>query len=217
MAQIYTDFVKPFDLSKAPLLRAKVVNLNAGKMLLLLDMHHIICDGMSLDIFLKELCELYNGNALPEKEIDYKDFTLWEKDQFKKDSFKKAKDFWLNQFSDEIPLLNMPTVFPRPSTQSFEGNNYRITLSKEISQKIFKTAKALKVTPYMLMLSVYYILLSKYSSQDDIVVGTPTVGRESASLTNMVGMFVNTLALRNKVNCVESFRDFVTNVKSLCF
>ena len=213
---IYTDFVKPFDLSKAPLLRAKVVNLNAGKMLLLLDMHHIICDGMSLDIFLKELCELYNGNALPEKEIDYKDFTLWEKDQFKKDSFKKAKDFWLNQFSDEIPLLNMPTVFPRPSTQSFEGNNYRITLSKEISQKIFKTAKALKVTPYMLMLSVYYILLSKYSSQDDIVVGTPTVGRESASLTNMVGMFVNTLALRNKVNCVESFRDFVTNVKSLC-
>ena len=66
-----------------------MVNLNAGKMLLLLDMHHIICDGMSLDIFLKELCELYNGNALPEKEIDYKDFTLWEKDQFKKDSFKK--------------------------------------------------------------------------------------------------------------------------------
>ncbi len=213
---VYANFVKPFDLSKAPLFRAKVVELENGKMLLLLDMHHIISDGTSLALILQELCDLYNGKVLPEKQVDYKDFTLWEKEQFEKDDFKKSKDFWVNQYKDEIPLLNMPTTFARPSVQSFEGANYHTKLSKEVFEKVNEVSKNLGITPYMLMLSVYYILLSKYTSQDDIVIGTPIVGRDLPELSNMLGMFVNTLALRNKVDHSISFNEFTNNIKEYC-
>ena len=214
--KIYSDFVKPFDLSKAPLFRAKLVKLDNDKMLILLDMHHIISDGTSLSILLQELCELYNGSTLPDNQIDYKDFTLWEKEQFEKDEFKKSREYWVNQFKDEIPLLNMPTNYPRPSVQSFEGSNYHTKLSKEVFDKVNKVAKELNITPYMLMLSVYYILLSKYTSQDDIVVGTPIVGRELPELSNVLGMFVNTLALRNKIDHTLTFEEFTKSIKENC-
>ena len=213
---IYNNFVNPFDLSKAPLFRVEVVKLKDNKMLLLLDMHHIISDGTSLSILLQELCDLYNGSTLPEKQVDYKDFTLWEKEEFEKEEFKQSKDFWVNQYQDEIPLLNMPTTFSRPSVQSFEGANYHTNLPKEVFEKVNEVSKNLGVTPYMLMLSVYYILLSKYSSQDDIVVGTPIVGRELPELSNMLGMFVNTLALRNKVDHNSHFDNFANSIKEYC-
>ena len=213
---IYNNFVKPFNLAKAPLFRCKIVEFKNGQMLLLLDMHHIISDGTSLSIFLQELCSLYNGNTLPEKQVDYKDFTLWEKEEFEKESFKQSKDFWVNQYKDEIPLLNMPSTYARPSVQSFEGANYHALLPKELFKKINNISKDLGITPYMLMLSAFYILLSKYSSQDDIVIGTPIVGRELPELSNMLGMFVNTLALRNNVDHNLSFKDFSANIKEYC-
>ena len=214
--RIYTDFVKPFDLSKAPLFRTKLVKLENNKMLFLLDMHHIISDGTSLGILLQELCDLYNNNTLIEKQIDYKDFTLWEKEQFESEEFKSSKEYWVNSFKDEIPLLNMPTTYTRPSVQSFEGSNYHVTLSNEIFNKINLVAKKLNITPYMLMLSCYYILLYKYTSQDDIVVGTPIVGRELPELSNILGMFVNTLALRNKIDNSLSFEKFSNIIKNNC-
>lgn len=214
--KIYHDFVRPFDLSIAPLFRTKVVKLNNNKMLILLDMHHIISDGTSLNILLQELCDLYNNNKLSEKNLDYKDFTLWEKSQFETDSFKKSREFWVNQFKDEIPLLNMPTDYPRPSVQSFEGSNYHTKLSKETFDKINKVAQELNITPYMLMLSCYYILLSKYTSQSDIVIGSPIIGRELPELSNIIGMFVNTLSLRTTVDSSLSFDSFSQIVKTTC-
>lgn len=213
---IYSNFVKPFDLSKAPLFRTKLVKLQDNKMFLLLDMHHIISDGTSLNILLQELCDLYNGSTLSEKQIDYTDFTLWEKEQFKTDEFNNEKEYWVNQFSDEIPLLNMPTSYTRPSTQSFEGANYHVSLSKDVFDKVNKISKELNITPYMLMLSCYYILLSKYSSGDDIIVGTPIVGRNLQELNNVLGMFVNTLALRNKIDSNLTFEKFSENIKENC-
>ena len=214
--KIYKDFVKPFDLSRAPLFRAKAVNLSNGQMLLLLDMHHIISDGISLKIFMQELCSLYNEETLPPKNIDYTDFCIWEEEQFKTDEFNKKKEFWVNKFKEEIPLLNMPTTYPRPSMQSFEGKDFRVNLSKEMFNKILSVAKTLNITPYMLMLSCYYILLYKYTAQDDIVVGSPIVGRELPELSNVLGMFVNTLALRNNVDHNLSFEEFSKNIKESC-
>lgn len=213
---IYRNFVKPFDLSEAPLFRTQLVKLDNKKSLLLLDMHHIISDGTSLNILLQELCDLYNGETLSTKELEYKDFTVWEQSQMTTDNFKEQKEYWINQFKDEIPLLNMPTSYPRPSVQNFEGSNYHAKLSKEQFSKINLLAQKLGITPYMLMLSVYYILLSKYTSQDDIVVGTPIVGRDMPELTNMLGMFVNTLALRNSVDHNISFKDFSKQIKENC-
>ena len=213
---IYREFIQPFDLSSAPLFRAKVINLEDNKTAILLDMHHIISDGSSLSILLQELCTLYNDNELSEKHIDYKDFTLWEKQQFESDEFKKSKEYWINGFKDEIPLLNMPTTYARPSVQSFEGSNYYTKLSKDIYAKIQSISKKLGITPYMLLLSCYYILLSKYTAQDDIIVGTPIVGREISELSNVLGMFVNTLALRNKIDTKLSFNNFVNIIKENC-
>jgi surfactin family lipopeptide synthetase B len=213
--KLYKNFIKPFDLSKAPLFRCKVVNLNT-KSFILFDMHHIISDGVSLRIFIEELCSLYNEETLPVKNIDYTDFCLWEKAQFNTDEFKTKKDFWINKFKDEVPLLNMPTTFSRPSMQSFEGRDFRLTLPKEIFDKINIVAKSLNITPYMLMLSCYYVLLYKYTSQNDIVIGSPIVGRELRELADVLGMFVNTLALRNTVDSSLSFEDFSRDIKENC-
>lgn len=214
--EIYNEFVKPFDLAKAPLFRAKLVNLKGGKMLFLLDMHHIISDGTSLNIILQELCDLYNGKALRQKTLDYKDFTLWEKEQVKTEKYKEIKEFWVSQYKDEIPLLNMPTSYTRPSTQSFEGTNYHIRLPKNVSEKIEEVSKKLNITPYMMMLSVYYILLQKYTSQNDIIVGTPIIGREMPELSDMLGMFVNTLALRSKIDTKAKFNEYANQIKDYC-
>ena len=214
--EISSKFIKPFDLSKAPLFRAELVKLENEKTLLLLDIHHIISDGTSLNILIQELCNLYNGNTLSDKKIDYKDFTLWEKEQFNTQEFNNSKEFWVNQFKHEIPLLNMPTTYTRSSIQSFEGCNYYSTLSSDVVDKIKNIAKKLNITPYMFMLSCYYILLSKYTSQNDIVVGTAISGRELSELNNIIGMFVNSLALRNKIDNSLSFVAFVKNIKNNC-
>ncbi len=213
---IYANFVKPFDLHSAPLFRAKVVRLANRKTLLLLDLHHAISDGTSLAILLQELCDLYNGKVLPDKQLDYKDFSLWEKEQSLSSNYTLAKDFWMSQFQDDIPLLNMPTVFARPSLQSFDGANLHLTLPHDVFQKIHLLAKRLEVTPYMLLLSAFYVLLAKYSSQDDLVVGTPVVGRDLPELSNMLGMFVNTLPLRQRIDSSVSFANLVKEVKQHC-
>ena len=213
---IYANFVKPFDLSKAPLFRTKLIKLENNKELLLLDMHHIISDGISLNILMQELCDLYNDKKLSTKEIEYKDFAVWEQKQLNTKELNNAKDFWVNQFKNDIPLLNMPTVYSRPTLQSFEGSNYFAKLDNNLYKEIINTAKTLNITPYMLMLSVYYIELLHYTSQDDIIVGTPIIGRELPELENLLGMFVNSLPIRVKINNNLTFNEFSKVIKDIC-
>lgn len=164
----FSNFVKPFDLSEAPLFRAKLFKMDNGKSLLAIDMHHIISDGTSLSVLVNDVCKLYNNEELDELKIDYKDYTVWENNRIDNGDFKEAEDFWLNQFKDEIPVLNLPTK-PRPAVQSFEGDKVYSKIDKLNTNRIFNLSKKLGVTPYMLLLSAYYILLSKYTSQEDIV------------------------------------------------
>lgn len=213
---VYSSFVKPFDLSIAPLFRTKLVKLKNNKELLLIDMHHIISDGSSLNILMEELCNLYNDKELSDKEIEYKDFAIWENKKLNSTEIDKSKEFWVNQFKDDIPLLNMHSVYSRPNIQSFEGSNYFETLDSNTYNKILNTAKKLNITPYMLMLSVYYIILSKYASQNDIIVGTPVVGRELPELSNLIGMFVNSLPIRAKIDNSASFEEFSNEIKKIC-
>lgn len=213
---IFNVFVKPFDLNLAPLFRAKFIRFNNNKSALLVDMHHIISDGTSLAIFIDELCKLYNGQKLPELNITYKDFATFENNKLASGDLKDAENYWINQFSDDIPVLNLPTNYQRPGTQSFEGAKVYTTINNDIANKINVVSKGLGVTPYMLLLSAYYILLGKYTSQDDIVIGSPIVGRDMAETYNLIGMFVNTLALRTKLDPKLSFKDFVEVVKTNC-
>ncbi len=215
--KLFHDFVKPFHLNKAPLFHAKLININNEKSFLLLNMHHIISDGTSLSILIDELCKLYNNEGnLPELTINYKDFAVWENHKINSDEFNTDKEFWVNQFQDEIPLLNMPTNYTRPSVQSFEGDNVFSQIDSNLTSKLNEVSKQLSITPYMLLLSVYYILLYKYTGQNDIVVGSPIIGRDNVQLSNIIGMFVNSLALRNKIDSSMSFKGFATEIKNNC-
>lgn len=208
---LFKDFLQPFDLSKAPLFRTQLVEFENKKAILFIDFHHIICDGSSSSIFMNELSKLYNEETLEDKSFDYKDYVLWEENYFKSDAFKKDEAYWLSMFAKkEAPVLGMPTSFARPSTVCFEGNklSYELTNAKKLQEVCTK----LNTTPYLFMLSVYYLLLYKYTNQEEIVVGTPVIGRNVKETNDMIGMFVNTLALKNKIDKEQTFFDFVQTI-----
>ena len=201
------EFIKPFELDKAPLLHAEI-NYFDNKAILKLDFHHIICDGVSIAVFAKEFADLYNGEEIQKEELDYIDFAINEKID------NKDKKYWLEKYNDNIPLLNMPTSYERTNVKSEEGENiYEELLNYD---EINNYCRKLKITPYMFLLSAYYILLYKYTMQNDIIVGSPVVGRNNVAFSNTIGMFVNTLALRQEVQSSLTFGEFVKQVKENC-
>ena len=201
------DFVKPFDLSKAPLIHAEL-DIFDNQYLLQIDIHHIICDGVSISVFAKEFCDLYNGLEVTKSKIDYIDFALNETVN------EKDKEFWLDVFKGEIPLLNMPTEYERGNLKSDVGDSIFDKL--ENVDKINNFCKQNGITPYMFLLAMYYIVLYKYTMQNDIVVGTPIVGREKHEFKDTIGMFVNTLALKQIIQSTYKTIDFINLVKETC-
>ena len=211
--QILKDFIKPFDLGKAPLIRVGLVRIQEEKNILIFDMHHIISDGTSLGIIIKEFIQLYKGVDLPQLKLQYKDYAAWQKNRLTDEEVKKQEKYWIDRFEDEIPVLNLPTDYIRPIVQSFDGDTLHFMLDKEISKKVEKLAVKTNTTMYMILLAVFNIVLSKYSTQEDIVVGTPVANRQHADLEAIVGMFVNTLAIRNMPQANKSFIEFLKDVE----
>ncbi|NOQ25537.1 MAG: amino acid adenylation domain-containing protein, partial [Bacteroidales bacterium] len=206
-------FIKPFDLSKAPLLRASLVDIKGEDSLLMLDMHHIISDGTSHTILEKEFQTLFSGEELAPLPLQYKDYSQWQNSKEQQDLIKNQEQYWLTKFEEEIPVLNLPNDYVRPLIQSHEGATVSFVLSKEETEGIKYFTKENDLTLYMSLLSVFSILLSKLSGQDDIVVGTPIAGRNHADLENIVGIFINTLSIPNEVKGEESIQEFVSSLK----
>ncbi|MBZ9636378.1 non-ribosomal peptide synthase/polyketide synthase [Clostridium sp. FP1] len=211
--KIVKDFVKAFDLNNAPLLRVGIINLEEEKHILMFDMHHIISDGVSMGILINEFAEIYEGNELEQLRIQYKDYSQWQNSSLKSAGMQKQKEYWINRFTDEIPVLNMPTDFQRPLVQSFEGANINFKLDKEITKNLKQISKKTGSTMYMVLLSGVNILLSKYSGQEDIIVGSPIAGRPHADLEKIIGIFVNTLIMRNHPDGSRTYEDFLKEVK----
>ncbi|MBD8048442.1 non-ribosomal peptide synthetase [Clostridium faecium] len=208
-------FIQPFDLSKAPLLRVELIKLSKNNHLFMMDTHHIISDGISMKIFIKEFISLYEEKKLPELMIQYKDFSHWQNNILKTKIVEKQKEYWLAKFKDEIPVLNMPTDYVRPALRSFEGDVVKFQIEKELVENINKLIAETGTTLYMVLLGAYNVLLSKYTGQEDIVVGTPVAGRTHSDLDNIIGMFVNTVAMRNYPKGEKSFREFLETVKNV--
>ncbi|NOQ28132.1 MAG: amino acid adenylation domain-containing protein, partial [Bacteroidales bacterium] len=210
---IRNKFIKPFDLSQAPFLRAAIVDIKGKESLLMIDMHHIISDGTTHEILEKEFLALLSGEELVPLPLQYKDYSQWQNSKEQQELIKDQEQYWLNKFEGEIPVLNLPTDYTRPLMQSHEGATVSFVLSKEETKGLRIFTEENELTLYMSLLSVYNILLSKLSGQYDIVVGTPIAGRNHADLENIVGMFLNTLSMRTEINGEATIPEFVSSIK----
>ncbi|HEX3047450.1 MAG TPA: amino acid adenylation domain-containing protein, partial [Bacillota bacterium] len=210
------EFTIPFDLQKAPLLRVELIKIADQKYLLLLDMHHIISDGTSMDILTREIISIYEGDRPLPLTTQYIDYAIWQNENFKTDLLKRQKEYWLNVFSEPVPSLNIPTDYPRPALQSFEGDRVEFETGPELTRSVNRIAVENGATVYMVLLAAFNILLFKYTGQEDIIIGSPIAGRPDASLEKIIGLFVNTLAMRNYPAGNMVFRDFLLKVKVNC-
>ncbi|AEY66121.1 non-ribosomal peptide synthetase [Clostridium sp. BNL1100] len=203
-------FTRPFDLGQAPLLRLKILNvIGENRHILLFDMHHIISDGMTMNIIIKEFSKLAGGEEPVQPEVQYKDYSEWLRGR----DLSAQREFWKDVFKDEAPVLDLPTDYPRPKTQSFRGGHVSILLNQALKNGIEKINQASGTTDFMTFLSVFMVMLYKYSRQEDVVVGTPISGRVHRDTQSMLGMFVNTLAMRGYPTGEKTFSEFLSEIK----
>ncbi|HLP58744.1 MAG TPA: amino acid adenylation domain-containing protein, partial [Candidatus Deferrimicrobium sp.] len=203
----------PFDLSKAPLLRAMFLKTPQNQYYLMVDMHHIISDGISHAVLRKDFMALYQGRLLPSLKIQYKDFTEWQNSEKEKENLNRQESYWLKTFPGEIPVLEIATDFSRPTVQVFEGNVLSFGVGPEETRALKELALKEGATLFMVLLSLYNVFLARLSGQEDIIIGTPTAGRRHADLEPVIGVFINTLALRNYPGGEKSFNEFLREVK----
>jgi amino acid adenylation domain-containing protein len=207
-------FLRPFDLSVAPMFRVALINVGSEQHIVAIDMHHIISDGVSIAVLERELMQLYQENELPKLPLQYRDYAAWQNELFELGMMIKQEKYWLKTLGNDIPLLSLPTDYPRPSIKNFEGAAVQFQVGNELTRKLKNIALENGATLYMVLLAAYNILLSKYASQQEIIVGTPTAGRQYTDLENLVGMFVNTLAIMNYPHGTKTYREFLLEVKS---
>ncbi|MBL3646987.1 non-ribosomal peptide synthase/polyketide synthase [Bacillus sp. RHFS10] len=211
--ELFRAFVRPFDLSQAPLLRAGLIELEQDRNVFMFDMHHIITDGASMNIFVEELIQLYGGKDLAPLRIQYKDFTEWKHQKEQRERIKRQEEYWLGVFHEELSSFELPKDFARPPVRSFDGKRHNFVLDKTVIQGVKQLEDLTGSTAYMILFSAYSILLAKYSGQDDIVIGTPIAGRMHEDLQHLIGMFVNTLAIRTAPMAEKTFMDYITETK----
>jgi amino acid adenylation domain-containing protein len=210
---IIRQFIRPFDFSRAPLLRTGLIKIHPREAILMFDIHHIINDGVSMDIMIRELTGLYREESLPQLRIQYKDYVQWENSEKNKEKLKLQEDYWVKEFEEDIPVLNLPTDYPRPVVQSFEGSSVKFEIHKQETTALNQLAMEKGVTLYMVLMAALNILSSKLSGQEDIVIGTPVAGRRHADLDKIIGLFINTLVLRNYPRGEQKITEFLHDIK----
>ncbi|MFB8234492.1 amino acid adenylation domain-containing protein [Bacillus velezensis] len=206
-------FVRPFCLEEAPLFRAALVKESDERHLLLTDMHHIISDGVSVNTLIKEFGELYAGRSLAPMRLQYKDYAVWQRSFQEKEGFQKQEAYWLKRLEGELPVLELPADKPRPAVRSFAGGSVSCTLDAETASGLHRIARDHGSTLYMVLLAAYNTLLARLSGQEDIIVGSPIAGRPHKDLEPILGMFVNTLAIRTEPKGDKRFTDYLAEVR----
>ncbi len=211
--QIICHFIRPFDLSRAPLLRVGLVHRAGEKCLLVLDMHHIICDGVSMNLFTREFMALYAGEELPPIRVHYRDYAEWRNSDTEKARIKRQETYWLNQFAGLVPVLDLPYDHGRAPLPDFAGKTLTFEIVKEEATALNRLALGQGATLFMVLLAGYSLLLSKLSGQEEVVVGTPVAGRRHTDLESVIGMFINTLCLRTYPGGEKTFLEFLGEVR----
>ena len=213
---------RPFDLAKGPLVRATVLGLGQNEHVGLLTMHHIVSDGWSTGILIREMAVLYEAfssgtpASLPELPIQYADFAHWQRQWLAGEVLETQLTYWKQQLGGAPPLMELPTDHPRPPLQSFRGTHHSVTLPNDISAGLKALSQQHGVTLFMTLLAAFKVVLHSYTSQDDIIIGTPIANRNRLEIEGLIGFFVNTLVLRTDLSGDPTFGDVLRRVRDVC-
>ncbi|MEM9920529.1 MAG: amino acid adenylation domain-containing protein [Bacteroidota bacterium] len=207
--EVFNDFIKPFDLSTSSLLRCAVMQHQTEGNLLFLDLHHIICDGISLSILIRDFKQLYNGTPLSPVEFRYIDYVYWQEQL----DLKAQKRFWEEQLAAPIPRLDLPVMNNREGIDTHPARRMMLRINSEQYRKIRERASAANASDFMFLLSIYYIFLSKLTGNTDIIVATDAIGRTHSDLKEVVGTFINALPLRQQLEEAQTFSEFLVSVR----
>jgi amino acid adenylation domain-containing protein len=209
---------EPFDLTRGPLLRAGLLRLDEEQHLLLLNVHHIVSDGWSEAVLVREVVALYQAHVtgaphhLPDLPIQYADFSIWQRQQLQGEALQTQLDYWRQQLEGVYPL-NLPTDHARPNKDTFNGAVQSFVVPSQISSELKELSRSAGVTLYMTLLAAFQTLLGRYTGQDDIAVGSPIANRQLPELENLIGFFVNTLVLRSDLSSDPTFKELLRQVR----
>jgi len=212
---------QPFDLTNDLLFRVKLLRLAKEEYVLLLNMHHIISDGWSFDVFFRELAALYTAfshsqsSPLPELSIQYADFAYWQREWLQGEVLESQLNYWKQQLGGILPILQLPINYPRPPVLTYQGAYQYLELSKDLTEALKALSQQEGVTLFMTLLAAFQTLLYQYSGQEDIIVGTPIAGRNQVKTYGLIGFFVNTLVMRTDLSGKPSFRQLLAQVREV--
>jgi len=211
--------LKPFNLAKESLVQFKLIKLGSQEYVLLLKMHHIIYDGWSLSIFFDELSQLYAAfvqglpSPLAKLSIQYADFAVWQRQWLTGEVLERQLNYWQKQLQDAPTILELPTDYPRPPIPSFRGDGQVFRLNQDLTQRLKRLSQESGATLFMTLLAAFFVLISRYSGQLDVLVGSPIANRNSSAIEKLMGFFANTLALRGDMSGNPSFLELLERVK----
>jgi amino acid adenylation domain-containing protein len=210
-----------FDLGQAPLLRAKLLHLQAEQSILILTLHHLVGDGWSIKVLIQELTAIYQAFAdgkpapLPQLPVQYSDFVYWQRNSLPDEVIEKHLAYWRQQLGGNLSILQLPTDRPRPPIQTFKGEWQKFVLSKALTEAIKQLSQQEETTLFMTLLAVFQALLYRYTGQEDILVGSPIANRNRAELEQLIGCFVNTLVLRTNLEGNPTFSELLGRVRKV--
>jgi len=211
-----------FDLNTGPMLRAKLLRLNASEHVLLLTMHHIVSDGWSLGVLVKEIGTLYQAYAqgesspLAELPVQYADYAVWQREYLQGEVLEQQLSYWRTQLAGAAPVLELPTDRPRPQFQTFNGSVLSFDLPVELSEKLMALSRREGATLFMTLFAAFVMVLQRNTGQEDIVVGTSIANRNRQETEHLLGCFFNQLALRVNLSGDPTFRELLRRVRECC-
>ncbi len=212
---------QPFNLASGPLLRIRLLGLATDEHVLLFTLHHIISDGWSTSVLVKEVAALYSAfclsqpSPLEELSIQYADYALWQREWLQGAVLEKQLGYWKRQLGGDLPVLALPTDWPRPAVQNFRGSACAMQLGHRLTEELRELGRREEATLYMVLLAAFQILLARYTGQDDIVVGTPIANRNRREIEGLIGFFVNTLVMRTDLSGNPSFIELLKRVREV--
>ncbi|AXY74564.1 amino acid adenylation domain-containing protein [Paraflavitalea soli] len=209
-----------FDLEKGPLFLADLIRTGPEDYIFFYNVHHIISDGVSMEILGNEVLHYYhaqvqgNAGALPALALQYKDYAAWQQAALRTGKLKGHQAYWLSQLEGELPVLDLPASHQRPALLSFDGHQLSAVINKDLTEQLRTVCHGQQATLFMGLLGVLNTLFYRYTSQEDIIIGTPVAGREHADLENQIGFYLNTLPLRTRFNGKHSFTELLQGIRT---